>query len=119
MYCSTGATTCAPRAGRGTTVAAANIPSSRCASIFRGSGAGVTLLYGHPSYGAPRYDLALLAPQVIGARAHEVAPAPEAPAEDRPTSAGTAIQTRFFWGTLIVAVLVLLVLIGRLLAKGE
>jgi hypothetical protein len=94
------------------------LPASRL-RFFRGSGAGVTLLYGHPSLGAPRYDLALLAPQVIGARAHEVTPAPEALAVDRQTSQGTGIQTRLFWGALIGAVVVLLVLIGRLLAKGE
>ena len=86
---------------------------------FRDSGRELTLLYGHPHLDAPRYDLALLAPQVIGARAYEVAPAPEAPAASLPAKHGTTTQTQLFWGALIVAVVVLLVLIGRLLAKSE
>ena len=85
---------------------------------FRGSGQELTLLYGHPTLGAPRYDLALLAPQVIGARAYEVTPAPEALAANLPVK-HTSAQTKVFWGALVIAVLVLLILIGRLLARGE
>lgn len=94
------------------------LPANRL-RCFRNSGQELTLLYGQPSLGAPRYDLALLAPQVIGARANEVVPAPEAPAAKLPAKHGTATQTQLFWGALIAAVVVLLVLIGRLLAKGE
>ena len=86
---------------------------------FRGNGQELLLLYGHPTLGPPRYDLALLAPQVIGARAHEVAPAPETLSANLPLKHGTNAQTRVFWGALIVAVVVLLFLLGRLLAKGE
>jgi hypothetical protein len=85
---------------------------------FRGRGEELTLLYGDPSLGAPRYDLALLAPRVIGARAYEAAPAAEAPPANLPGKHGTAVQTQLFWGALIVAVVVLLFLIGRLLTKG-
>ncbi len=94
------------------------LPANRL-RCFRDSGQELTLLYGQPSLGAPRYDLALLAPQVIGARANEVVPAPEALAANLPAKYGTATQTQLFWGALIVAVVVLLVLIGRLLAKGD
>jgi hypothetical protein len=76
-------------------------------------------LYGAANIAAPRYDLALLAPQVLGARAYEVAAVAEAPAANLPAKRGTATQTQLFWGALIAAVVVLLVLIGRLLAKGE
>jgi len=85
------------------------LPTHRLRCL-RGSGQELTLLYGHPSIGAPRYDLALPAPQVIGARAHEVTPAPEALPADRRTKQGATIvsQTQLFWGALIVAVVVLL-----------
>ena len=86
---------------------------------FRGSGQELVLLYGDPTLGPPRYDLALLAPQVIGARAHEIAPAPETLSMNFPVKHGTNAQTRLFWGALIVVVVVLLILIGRLLAKGD
>ena len=94
------------------------LPANRL-RCFRRSEQELTLLYGQASVGAPRYDLALLAPQVIGARAHEVAPVPEALAANLPAKHVMTVQTQLFWGALVAAVVVLLVLIGRLLAKGE
>jgi hypothetical protein len=77
----------------------------------------VTLLYGQAGLPAPRYDLALLAPQLLGEAAHEIALAPEtrptAPEPD-PAAAGKKI----FWGALVAAVVVLLLVLGRLL-RGQ
>lgn len=85
---------------------------------FRAAEQPLTLLYGAPTVGAPRYDLALLAAQVIGARAHEVRLAAEV-ATDLPAAKAGHSQSKLFWGALIAAVVVLLVIIVRLLAKSE
>jgi hypothetical protein len=84
--------------------------------FFRGEGSGpLTLLYGQTGLSAPRYDLTLLAPRLVGASAHEIsltreAVAPSTPA-DRPLSRG------IFWAALVAAVLLLLALIGRLFRR--
>jgi hypothetical protein len=76
----------------------------------------VKLLYGQPGLAPPRYDLALLAPRLLGEAAHEIALAPETgtSAEPDPAAAGKKI----FWGALVAAVVVLLLLLGRLL-RGQ
>jgi hypothetical protein len=76
----------------------------------------VKLLYGQPGLPPPRYDLALLAPRLLGEAAHEIALAPETgtSAEPDPAAAGKKI----FWGALVAAVVVLLLLLGRLL-RGQ
>jgi len=58
--------------------------------------------------GAPRYDLALLAPRVLGAPAEEVAAGPE---REVPVPAPNPLPTRVFWGVLVAAVVVLLALV--------
>lgn len=73
----------------------------------------LTLLYGHPELDAPRYDLALLAPRVLGAPAEEVAAGPE---REVPVPAPNPLPTRVFWGVLVAAVVVLLALVVRLIA---
>jgi Protein of unknown function (DUF3999) len=86
--------------------------------FFRERGASLSLAYGRADLDAPRYDLALLAPQLLGAAAMEVAPA----AEERTgaaTSAGELVSPRLFWGVLAVAVLVLLGMIVRLARRAE
>jgi len=83
--------------------------------FVRGDGALLTLLYGQAGLAAPRYDLALLAGHVLGAAAHEVTAASEAPAPPPPAPAETG--TRLFWIVLLGAVAVLLALIGRLLTS--
>jgi hypothetical protein len=92
------------------------LPSYRL-RFFRERGASLRLAYGRADLDAPRYDLALLAPQLLGAAAAEVAPA----AEER-TGAATAtaelVSPRLFWGVLGVAVLVLLGLIVRLVRNS-
>jgi len=81
--------------------------------FFRTSGAPLTLAYGNATLGAPRYDLALIAPRLLDAPADEVVPA----AEKAPgTSRGT--PGLVFWSVLAVAVVALLVLIARLVRAG-
>src|SRR5206468_11373045 len=65
-----------------------------------------------------RYDLALLAPRVLGANAHEIAPRPEetgAGEEPGAAARGTATERGVFWGALALAVAVLLGILARLL----
>jgi hypothetical protein len=81
--------------------------------FFRETDEPLSLLYGRPDAGAPRYDLALLAPRLVGASAHEVWP--EAPARSAGARGGSATATRLFWTALVAAVIVLLVLLARLL----
>jgi hypothetical protein len=70
------------------------------------------LVYGRRDLAAPRYDLALVAPQVMGVEAREVAAAPETGSDARTSPA--FISPRAFWVFLAVAVVVLLGLIARL-----
>jgi hypothetical protein len=87
--------------------------------FFRPTEQDLALLYGDPELQPPRYDLALLVPHLVGASAHEVT----ADAESKPTqTAVTArdnIDRRAFWGALVVAVVVLVALIARLIARVE
>ena len=77
--------------------------------------APLRLVYGHDEVRAPQYDLALLAPAVMGADAIEVDPGAEAPAAPKPPA---LLTPRMFWIGLGVAVLVLLALIVRLISSG-
>ena len=82
--------------------------------FFRGSEAGLKLYYGRTDLDAPRYDLAILAPRLVGAAAEEISLGPEVKVvavETKPLS------SMFFWGILISAVAVLLILISRLVKK--
>jgi hypothetical protein len=90
------------------------LPSYRL-RFYRPAGATLRLVYGRSDLAAPRYDLALLAPQVIGVEAQEVAAAPESATGGR--TRAVFISQRAFWIFLSVAVLVLLVLIVRLARK--
>jgi hypothetical protein len=81
--------------------------------FFRAGDQQLSLLYGQPALAAPRYDIALLAPRLVGASAHEVWPEPEHGAAGGGGGAVTA--TRLFWAALVAAVLVLGVLLARLL----
>ncbi len=95
------------------------LPTRRLRFV-RASGVEPVLAYGAPGLPAPRYDLSLLAPRILGASAHETDPLPEGPAggaaaEERGDAAGRHV----FWGVLAVAVLVLLVVLARLLRVDE
>jgi hypothetical protein len=76
-------------------------------------GKEVRLLYGHPNLGAPRYDLALLSSQV-GPATREVTLAPEPAAHSDPAR----IPRGLFWGALVAAVAVLLLVLIRLMREG-
>jgi len=77
----------------------------------------VQLLYGQPGLPTPRYDLALLAPRLLGEAAHEIALPPETRAT-APEPDPTATGRKIFWGALVAAVVVLLLVLGRLL-RGQ
>ena len=83
--------------------------------FFREQGAPLRLAYGRSDLAPPRYDLALLAPQLLGAAVTEIAAAVEGGQSDAAT--GALVSPRMFWGFLAVAVLVLVGLIVRLLKK--
>jgi hypothetical protein len=84
--------------------------------FFREQGAALRLAYGRSDLASPRYDLALLAPQLLGAAVTEIAAEGEGPQSAAGTTAAL-VSPRLFWGFLAVAVLVLVGLIARLLKK--
>ncbi|RXK54871.1 DUF3999 family protein [Oleiharenicola lentus] len=82
---------------------------------------GYELLYGNDHTAAPRYDLSLVAPQLLTADRHsarlgaeEAAPAGFARGALRHLKGGY-----LFWGALSLVVVVLLVVVARLLPKAE
>ncbi|RPJ77283.1 MAG: hypothetical protein EHM24_00390 [Acidobacteria bacterium] len=81
--------------------------------FVRPTEAPLLLLYGRADLDAPRYDLALLAPRLLETAAREVRAAPEAPAP----AGGAQFTTRLFWGALVLAVAVLLILVVRLVRQ--
>ena len=85
--------------------------------LYRGRGASLRLAYGRSDLAAPRYDLALLAPQVMGVTATEITPGGEQDAVA--ASAAARLSPMLFWAVLTVAVVVLLGLIVRLVRKEE
>jgi hypothetical protein len=84
--------------------------------LFRAPDAALRLAYGRADLAPPRYDLALLAPQLLGVAVTEVAAGAEEPSRSDATTAAL-VSPRVFWGVLAVAVLVLIVMIARLLKK--
>jgi hypothetical protein len=88
------------------------LPAARLRFVRSGDGP-LTLVYGRPGLGAPRYDLALLAPRVLGAPAMEMEPGQ---VDERPSrAAGPGTGRALFWGALALAVVLLLGLVVRLL----
>jgi hypothetical protein len=96
------------------------LPSYRL-RFFHAGGAGVQLLYGRQDLQPPQYDLALLAPRVMGATAREIDAAPETGANVNSLSPSTHTSlTTIFWLALSLSVLVLLALIVKLIrGQGE
>ncbi|MDQ3950723.1 MAG: hypothetical protein M3282_10290, partial [Gemmatimonadota bacterium] len=76
----------------------------------------LSLLYGHPGLVAPTYDIALLAPELVGATAVEVAPGGESVGA---AAAAGRISRIVFWAVLGIAVVAMIALIGRLLKGGN
>jgi hypothetical protein len=84
--------------------------------LFRERDAALRLAYGRDDLAPPQYDLALLAPQLIGVAATEVVPG----AEQAPASSTTTLMSpQLFWGVLIAAVLVLVALVVRLVMTSD
>jgi uncharacterized protein DUF3999 len=91
------------------------LPSFRV-RLFRGGSAALRVAYGRKDLARPQYDLALLAPQVLGTPATDIALEPERAPVSTATTAGV-VSPRLFWGALVIAVVVLIGLIARLLEK--
>jgi Protein of unknown function (DUF3999) len=83
--------------------------------FFRPAGA-LRLLYGDDSLSAPTYDLALLAPRFLAEPAHDLALTGEPPA---PAPEKGPMGKTLFWAILVGAVVALLLVIARLVGKGE
>ena len=83
--------------------------------FFRDGHTPLTLLYGRSDLAAPRYDLALVAPRLLGAPAQDVLPG----AEQGSSNVTGVTPMVVFWGALALAVLVLVVLIARLLRPSS
>lgn len=75
----------------------------------------LTLVYGQPRLGRPFYDIALLAPRLLGAPATELSVGPERGVE---APKPNALPKTLFWVMLGVAVAAMLALIARLVVKG-
>ncbi|MBK8597358.1 MAG: DUF3999 family protein [Holophagales bacterium] len=89
------------------------LPAQRLRFV-REAGAELTLVYGQGSLAAPRYDLELLAPRLLGAPAVEAALAPAVPGAPEPEAKS---GPKLFWAALVGAVVALLVLVARLLRR--
>ena len=90
------------------------LPSYRL-RFFRDGRTPLTVLYGRSDLGPPRYDLALVAAQLLGAPAEEVT----ATAEQSTQNVTGITPTIVFWCALAVAVAALLALLARLLRPGD
>ncbi len=86
------------------------LPSYRL-RFYQPPDASLRLVYGRADLQPPRYDLALLAQQVMGAPARAAAAEPES-AEPAASAAGSLLSPWMFWTFLGVAVLVLIGLIS-------
>jgi hypothetical protein len=81
--------------------------------FFRPAGK-LTLYYGNEKLDAPQYDLALLAPRLVGAPVAEIAALHPESQVDSAQKQNAKIETKVFWIILIVAVVILLALVFRL-----
>jgi hypothetical protein len=86
--------------------------------LFRRPDLPLRLIYGKDQVPAPRYDLQLLAPQLMGRLAEEVTAGPEQRLAESATASGVEmVPPVVFWSALALAVLVLLGLIVRLMRR--
>jgi hypothetical protein len=92
------------------------LPSYRI-RLFRENGVALRVAYGRKDLQRPQYDLALLAPQVLGQPAADATLDPERGAPGPAGTGAALLSPRIFWAALAVAVVVLLGLIARLLQK--
>lgn len=82
---------------------------------FYHPGGALRLLYGNSDTASPRYDLALLAPQIIGKPAREVA---FVTPNSQPVEGGEDKRPLVFWAVIGLAVAALLLILTRLLREG-
>jgi hypothetical protein len=92
------------------------LPSYRI-RLFREANAPLRVAYGRADLSRPQYDLALLAPQLLGASAADVALEVERAAPGAAATTAALLSPRVFWITLAIAVVVLIILIVRLLGR--
>jgi hypothetical protein len=85
--------------------------------LFRQQGSSLRLAYGRSDLEPPRYDLALLATQVLSAPATEVRAAAEP--DGAPPLRIELVSPRLFWILLAAAVIALLALIVKLVRREE
>lgn len=85
--------------------------------FFYPAGGKLTLLYGQEALAAPRYDLQLLAPRLVGVSSRELALEKESATAATPD--GNPIQGKVFWTALVAAVVVVLGLVVRLLRSEK
>jgi Protein of unknown function (DUF3999) len=82
----------------------------------------VWLYYGNPDATAPRYDLTLVAGELLRAERGTVAAGAEENLSPRPSLVGQTLtgSTRYiFWGALALVVIVLLAIMSRFLPKAQ
>ena len=91
--------------------------------FFRSDASPLLLAYGRKDLPAPRYDLALLSPYVLGQRALTIEASPENGHDGSPASdtgaqpLQTLVSPAIFWGVLGLSVVVLLGLVVRLVRR--
>ena len=80
--------------------------------FFRGPETTLRLAYGQPELAAPSYDLALLAPRLLGVSAMEISAGTERAESGTPPT--SPLSPQVFWAVMVAAVVVLVFLIVRL-----
>jgi hypothetical protein len=91
------------------------LPSYRL-RFYRPASTDLRLVYGRDDLAAPRYDLALLAPIVMGAEALEIVAGTETRSTVVPDGAAV-VSPRLFWAFLGAAILVLMAVLFRLVRQ--
>jgi hypothetical protein len=91
------------------------LPSYRL-RFYRPASTDLRLAYGRDDLSAPRYDLALLAPIVMGAEALEIVPGTET-ASTAAAQTASLVSPRVFWTFLGAAILVLGAVLFRLVRQ--
>lgn len=94
-------------------IASATLQVPAMALRFYNSGAPLTLLYGNAQAAPPQYDLALLAPRVLGDPALDLTLETVATAR----AESTATDVKIFWIALVAATLVLIGVLVRLIGS--
>jgi hypothetical protein len=86
--------------------------------LFRAADQPLRLIYGKDAVPAPRYDLQLLAPQLMGRRAEEVTIGGEQPFGTAAASlSAELVPPAVFWTVLALAVVILLAMVARLMRR--